>query len=145
MTMPGGVTNYEGKTDGVSHMELEPGWLNFTTKLGLHKSSTMPKDEATLIVAVKGATASTKDGVTINVDGKKTVLSAIDDLSDMDSNGFFRKRYPIKVALIREMVNGKSVWVKINHTGQTYSEGEFSKGGSMSAKTGFTEFLAKSP
>lgn len=144
MTMPADVKTYESKTDNTKHIQMEPGWLSgsMTTRLGLHRTSVMPPDDVIIVVAVKEAAAATKDGLTINVDGEKSTYSAIDDLSDIDEHGFFHKRFPVKLDLVKKMVAGKAVWVKIWHVGQTYSEGEFSKDDSMSAKRGFIKFLA---
>lgn len=139
-SMPGGVTSYESKTDGIKHVQAEPGWLTDSAKLGISYISSAP-DVYILEAAVKGATASTKDGLVIKIDNKLITLSAIDDLSDRDQYGFFHKRFMVKKEVVNQMVAGKSVYVKVNHTGQTYEEGEFSKDQPMSAKRGFMKFL----
>jgi hypothetical protein len=145
ITMPSEVRTYESKADNTRHVDLEPGWLAKTMdlKMGLHRSSDMAPGTVTMVVMVRGNAVNTRDGLVINIDGKRTVLSAMDDLSDFNE-GFFRKRFEVKMDLVRQMVAGKSVWVRVNHVGQTYEEGEFSQDNVGGAKRGFIKFLAQS-
>jgi hypothetical protein len=139
--MPGAVKQYESKTDGAKHIYMEPGWVGSKMKVGLHRTSDMPKGEVNMIVAVYLNAPDPKNGLTINIDGEKTTFSAIDQLSDVDENHFFHKRYTVKEDFLRKMVAGKSVWMRVNHIGQTYSEGEFSRTGISTGKDGFVKFL----
>lgn len=139
-SMPGAVKLYESKTDDIKHLEMEPGWVG-PIKVGLHKTN--KSDVVYLDVYVRGATVATKDGLTINIDGQKQTFSSVDDLSDLDQNSFFHKRFVVKPDLVKRMVDGKSVWIKANHNGQTYEEGDFSKGGPTTARDGFIKFLSE--
>lgn len=145
ITLPAQITTYESKTDNEKHVQMEPAFLvgSWTIKLALHKVSSMPEDSVTLTVLLNTHAPATKDGLVINIDGKKSTFSSIDDISDIDQHGFFRKRYLMKMSYIREMVAGKSVWMKISTVGQTYAEGEFSKDQASTAKRGFINFLAQ--
>lgn len=143
--MPGEVATYESKTDNSKQVSMKPGFLPGYSgiKLGLFKTSNMKPDEVYIEVATSGDIPATKDGLTINIDGTKTVYSSIDTLTDIGSDHYFVKRYPATMDLVRQMVAGKSVWVKVNYNGQSMSEGEFSIDQMSSAKRGFTKFLVE--
>jgi hypothetical protein len=136
---PGELKIYQSETDNVTHIEVKPGWVsNHKFALGLHQTSAMKPKEVYLITSTDSETVQK---VTINVDGKTTELRPIDRLSDMDEYRRFQKRFITTTDLIKSMVEGKRVLVKLDHTGQTYSEGEFTSNVSYSAKEGFTKFL----
>lgn len=140
-SMPGEVTTLESKVEGTTETSVNPGWLpDSLIKLGAVKDSKMKANEALLIVDTKVDTIQTKDGLVINIDGQKTTFSSIDRLSDF-KDGFFRKRFLVTTDYLKKMVDGKSVWVRINGNGQNAVEGEFSKDGMTTARPGFKKFL----
>lgn len=141
-SMPGGVSVYDSRTDNVQQISMSPGWLsNSAFKLGLYRSSDMPVDTVIMTVSSHLNAVSTKEGLTINIDGKRTILSSIDDLSDVDQNGFFNKRFVVKMDFVKQMIAGTKVWVKASFVGQSMIEDEFSNDRPMSAKRGFVNFL----
>ncbi len=139
---PGSIKTYDSKADGIKHYSVEPGWVG-PFKVGLHKTSDMPTEDVYLDVATRSNAPDPTNGLTINIDGDKKTFSSVDMISDIDQYSFFHKRYKIDMATLRRMVSGKSVWIKVSHVGQTYSEGEFSKTGFTTAKDGFMKFLAE--
>lgn len=146
VAMPGEIKIYESKTDGTKHLEMEPGVIGDdygAIKLGLHKSSDTPKDEAILIVATYMSAVDHKKGITINIDGERTSFTAIDALSNRGPYNYLYKRFPVKLSYIKKMIEGNQVWVKVSLISKTYTEGEFSKPGKMTAKPGFSKFLAE--
>lgn len=142
-TMPGGVTQYESKAEGIKHLYMEPGWVGAGIKLGLHRTTEMPKDEVYFVVLTKLKAAQVKDGLIVNIDGEKTTFSAVDQISDIAEHGFLEKRFKVSSEFIKKMVAGKSVWVRVNHIGNSYYEGEFSKSGYTTAKDGFVKYLTE--
>lgn len=139
-SMPGGVKQYESKTDGAKHLYMEPGWVGSDMKVGLHYTSAMP-NEIQMEVAVRLKAVNPQNGLTINIDGQKSTFSSIDTISDVDQYHFFHKRFIVSREYLGKMLAGKSVWMRVNHVGQTYSEGEFSKSGMSTANDGFKKFL----
>lgn len=141
--MPGDLTVAESKVEGTKELSVSPGWLPGSwIKMGVYRNTKMLPDEAILVLEVQSMTIMSKDGLTINIDGEKTNFSSIDALSDMHQ-GFFSKRFPVKLDYLKKIVAGKSVWVRINGNGSQYSEGEFSKDGLTTARPGFKKFLEK--
>jgi hypothetical protein len=144
-SMPGYVSTYESKTDGTKHIDVAPGFIKmgFTSdiKLGLSWSSEMKPGDIFLVTATTSP-VDPRNGLTINIDGVKATYSAIDTFSDLEQ-GFFRKRFPLKLELIRAMVAGKTVYIKVSYIGQTYGEGEFSFEQISYAKNAFKDFLTE--
>jgi hypothetical protein len=141
--MPGGLSTTESKVEGTTEISVIPGWIpGSDMKLGVYRNNKMNKDEAVLVVQTKLMTVQSKDGLSISIDGVKSNFSSEDQLSDL-SEGYFSKRFTVKIDYIRRMVSGKSVWVRVNGNGSTYAEGEFSREGYTTAKPGFKKFLEK--
>jgi hypothetical protein len=142
ISMPGDLTTTESKVEGSTEVAVIPGWLpNSLIKLGVYHDSKMKPDQAVLEVQTSIDTIQSKEGLVINIDGEKTTLSSFDTLSDLNQ-GFFTKRFLVKLDLMKKMVDGKSVWVRVNGNGQNAIEGEFSRDGTTTARPGFRKFLA---
>src|ERR1044072_7426018 len=78
-SMPGDLTTSESKVEGSSEVSVIPGWLaGSDMKLGIYRNTSMESGTAILVVQTKGLTASSREGLTVNIDGEKTTFSAID-------------------------------------------------------------------
>lgn len=155
MTLPGDISVQESKTSGVKTLVAEPAWVkeNYMSasgfKLGLNKSSNMPKDDVYLnIVMPYIENIDSKNGVTINIDGEKLYLSSPDLLTghSVDSSAGYvtsesTKSFKVSVSLIKRMVEGKRVWISVS-MGKTYQEAEFSRDEALGAKRSFVKFLS---
>lgn len=147
-TMPGGVRVEESKVDGTREISLEPGWLyNSQIKVGLHQNTKMKPDEVLMEIQLSSAEGiEQKDSLVINIDGDIKKFSAADSKTHFTTyadNVWSSRRYMVDVAFVKKMLEGKSVWMKVNTRGPVYIEGEFSKGGFTTAKDGFPKFLAE--
>ena len=148
VSMPGDVRYSESKAEGTKELAVDLGWVASNgMKVGVFKNSEMEKDKATLEVCLYSNTIGTEGSLLINIDGDKTIFKSFDKLSlidkDTGNQTCFKKRYGVTLSYLQKMVAGKSVWLKANTNNGTYIEGEFSKDGLTTAKTGFIKFLSQ--
>ena len=159
-TMPGSISERTSGFDNTKEIVMEPAWLqngfNTNIKIGLYKTSKMDKEKVILTAVVIGAfNFSDKGSLMFNIDGDKITLESIDSTTNIQFipgeynsvasiSGYNEssKRYEITKDLIKRMIEGKEVWVKINLS-QQYVEGKFSVDDPMSARPAFRNFYNK--
>ena len=154
---PGNIKENVSKFDNSTELTMEPAWVRDESKgimdttnafkLGLFKSSKMQSDDVIMTVIIDGAHAfSQNTSLQINIDGEITSLVSIDTLTEFEHIGYINiessKRYLVKKDLIKKMIDGKSVWIKISLL-KTYLEGNFSTDNMTSARPAFKKFYFK--
>lgn len=161
VTLPGGITERVSGFDKAKEIEMEPAWVGNSLKdspigLGLYKTSKMGEDEAMLIVSIKGAyNFAPGESLQFNIDGDIIKFASIDTTTNIELNegvhnsvayippsNSSSKRYEIKKDLIKRLIEGKEVWVKVE-LAREYFEAKFSISVPMCARNGFRKFYKK--
>jgi hypothetical protein len=152
-SMPGGVSSSKSSYDNSKEVVLEPGWategFSGSLKIGALKTSKMSAEDAVLVVRndlIKNFASATPN-LFIKVDSVEHKLSPLVNNTDCEISSSSDvahciESYPIKIALIEEMINAKEVKIKLNLS-DSYVEGSLYRDGMSSAKKGLKDFLAK--
>ena len=155
--MPGYISDSVSNFDGSMQINMEPAWLyNSPIKLALFKNSKMPDSTIVLIAVVKGAHSfSGGQSLHFNIDGKLESFSAIDNLTDIETeSGFYgsgiyipasnwsSKRYLITKDFLNRLIKAGDVWVKIELR-KEFVEGRFSSDAPTTARPSFKDFYNK--
>lgn len=138
----GKTTEKVSKFDNTKEIYMEHASIYSDSGItfSLFKNSKMPKDSVVLEARVMGLhTFADGESLLFNIDGDIIGLESIDAVPDWEVNygeyigniyvpgyDFSSKRYVITKGLIKKLIDGRSVWVKIRLS-KTYVEGEFSR------------------
>lgn len=149
---PGDVRTTESKFDGAKEAVMEPAWVDTSgsIKLGLFKNTKMKPAEYIMRVVVSGAHNFERGkNLHVKVDDKVYSFESPDSMTNhqLDSGSAYvaatswsSKTYVVTESLLNDMLNGKSVVVKVDLT-DSYVEGNFHVGGYTTAKKNFPVFL----
>ena len=144
-SMPGSIATSVSDYDGARQIVMEPAWLHDSTlKMGLYKTDAMPKDKVVLRVVIVGlVNIAKRNSLHINIDGGEIHLTASDLLAQYKTSdggqNTSQRDYIIKKSLVRMMLDGERVVVKVDH-GHKYTTGVFSKDGPTTARPAFRKF-----
>lgn len=160
-TLPGSISERVSGFDKTKEIRMEPAWVGNSFKddpigLGLYKTSKMDSDKAILVAGVKGAyNFSPKESLQFNIDGNIVTLESIDTMTNIElregvynsvayirASNWSSKRYEVTKDLIKKLIDGKEVWVKVNLS-QEYFESKFSVDVPMGARPAFRKFYNK--
>lgn len=152
---PGSVQEIYSPTDGSKIIYMQPAWVNGigsspSFKLGLQKTSAMPKSEVIVsFVSTEAVTVLDGNPMIVNVDGEKFELQAMDgptgrtfDHLNHKVTTASSKMFRGSLELIRKMTAAKAAYIKVQTTKGPF-EGEFSKPGMTTAKNSVGEFIVK--
>lgn len=140
--MPGHISESISEFDGIKTIKMEPGWIGSgPIKLGLVYSSNLPDSLIIMPVLVRGINSfSNGKSLHFNIDGEFiSIESSGKSFIEIDWSS---KNYPIKKSLIKKLIDGQRVWVKVDLIDEIV-EGEFSSDAPGSARTGFRNFYIR--
>jgi hypothetical protein len=160
-TLPGSISERVSGFDKTKEIVMEPAWAGNSLsdgliKLGLYKTSRMDPDKVILTAVVLGAhNFSAEESLQFNINGEFVSFESIDPMTNIElepgvynsvysspATNLSSKRYEVTKDFIKELIEAKDVWVRINLS-QDYVEAKFSVSVPMGARTSFRKFYSK--
>jgi hypothetical protein len=159
INMPGRITESISAFDGTNNILMEPAWVigKKGFKMGIEKNSGIEKLVLTIIVMSKHK-FSDKDAIQFNIDGNVLSMDPVNDITDtteidgrymvgeyFNSGTLSSKKFWITKDIVRRLIDGKKVGIRVMMESDETFDGDFSKDYQygMGAKTAFRKFYKK--